>query len=110
MELRFVNVSFTYAGNNKTADLESEEVSVLHGVSFTVAPLTLTAIVGRSGAGKSTLFRLIQKFYAPSQGSIVCIFFRIILFYYVRIKVVVKLAGIQIHIIGNPGVCFLSDD
>ena len=70
MELAFENVSFEYDSEDDGVVAE-QLVSVLHGVSFTVAPRTLTAIVGRSGAGKSTLFQLIQKFYAPSQGSIV---------------------------------------
>lgn len=53
------NVSFSY-----------ETHPVLHKISFTVAPGTLTAIVGPSGSGKSTLLNLLARFYDPQQGYI----------------------------------------
>lgn len=43
---------------------------VLQGVSFTVAPRSLTALVGVSGAGKSTIVSLVERFYDPNHGSI----------------------------------------
>lgn len=44
--------------------------TVLHGVSFTAEPGTVTALVGPSGGGKSTLARLIARFYDVDDGAV----------------------------------------
>ena len=46
------------------------EVKVLNGVSLTIEPGEMIALVGPSGAGKSTLFDLLLRFYDPTQGTI----------------------------------------
>ena len=43
---------------------------VLHGISFTAAPGTVTAFVGPSGSGKSTTIGLIAAFHKASSGKI----------------------------------------
>ncbi len=45
-------------------------VEVLHGVSATVQPGQLVALVGTSGAGKSTLASLVPRLYDVDAGSV----------------------------------------
>ena len=59
-EVRFENVGYSYGAERRT----------LSGISFTLEPGTVTAIVGPSGAGKSTLARLLLRFFDPDEGRI----------------------------------------
>lgn len=59
--VEFRDVSVRYPGQDAPA---------LDGISFTAAPGTVTAIVGRSGSGKSTLIRLLPRFYEVSAGKV----------------------------------------
>jgi ATP-binding cassette, subfamily B, bacterial len=59
-EVVFNNVRFSYA----------TEREVLKGISFTIAPTKITAIVGSSGAGKTTIVDLLLKLYEPNSGEI----------------------------------------
>jgi ABC-type multidrug transport system fused ATPase/permease subunit len=43
---------------------------VLHNISFTAEPGTVTALVGPSGAGKSTIIGLLAAFYVPASGRV----------------------------------------
>jgi ATP-binding cassette, subfamily B, bacterial IrtA/YbtP len=45
-------------------------VPVIHDVSLTLRPGTVTALVGPSGSGKSTLAALLARFYDVQQGAI----------------------------------------
>jgi len=56
----FEDVSFSYDGTHE----------VLHDLSFTAQPGTVTALVGSSGSGKSTTIGLISAFYVPTKGSV----------------------------------------
>ncbi|ODS61532.1 MAG: lipid A export permease/ATP-binding protein MsbA [Arenimonas sp. SCN 70-307] len=60
-DIEFRDVTVTYPGQSRPA---------LEGVSFSAAPGTVTAIVGRSGSGKSTLIRLLPRFYEASAGQV----------------------------------------
>lgn len=59
--IEFQDVVARYPGQARAA---------IDGVSFTAAPGTVTAIVGRSGSGKSSLIKLIPRFYDPESGRI----------------------------------------
>lgn len=58
-EIEFKNVSFSY-GNGE----------ILRGISTTIKPNSLTAIVGPSGSGKTTFCKLIPRFYDVCKGEI----------------------------------------
>ncbi len=59
-KVEFDNVKFSY----------NPEEEVLRGLSFTVNPGEVTAIVGPSGAGKSTIASLLPRFYDVTGGAI----------------------------------------
>jgi len=58
--VRFAHVDFSYEPRR----------SILHDVSFDVAPGRKLAVVGHSGAGKSTISRILYRFYDISDGSV----------------------------------------
>lgn len=43
---------------------------VLQGVSFTLRPGKVTALVGPSGSGKSSCVSLLENFYVPQRGQV----------------------------------------
>ncbi len=45
-------------------------VRVLHGVSFTVAPGTVTALIGGNGAGKTTIMRMLAGLLPVESGTL----------------------------------------
>jgi len=55
------NLRYTFPGSEKPA---------LDGISCTLRPGTVTALVGPSGAGKSTMMNLLLRFIEPGSGSI----------------------------------------
>ena len=58
-DITFDNVSFAYDDRN-----------ILDKVSLTIPVGKITAVVGENGCGKTTLFKLIERFYEPSEGTI----------------------------------------
>ncbi len=60
--IRFEDVSFKYNVTHKK--------NVLSNLNFEIPPVGKTAIVGKSGSGKTTLFKLLSRFYEPSEGRI----------------------------------------
>ncbi|MFJ6393804.1 ABC transporter ATP-binding protein [Streptomyces sp. NPDC091972] len=81
-EIRFEQVSFAYPRPDAVslASLESRPgpddergrpaPEVLHGLDFSVAPGTLTALVGPSGAGKTTITHLVSRLYDVTAGTV----------------------------------------
>lgn len=60
--IQFDNVSFAYPSR--------PDDTVLDGLSLTIEPGQVVAIVGKSGAGKSTLASLLTKLLTPTRGSV----------------------------------------
>uniref|UniRef100_A0AAQ6IG70 ABC-type oligopeptide transporter ABCB9 n=1 Tax=Anabas testudineus TaxID=64144 RepID=A0AAQ6IG70_ANATE len=46
------------------------DIDILKGVSFTLRPGEVTALVGPSGSGKSSCVSLLENFYLPQQGHV----------------------------------------
>uniref|UniRef100_A0A7N6BKH8 ABC-type oligopeptide transporter ABCB9 n=1 Tax=Anabas testudineus TaxID=64144 RepID=A0A7N6BKH8_ANATE len=46
------------------------DIDILKGVSFTLRPGEVTALVGPSGSGKSSCASLLENFYLPQQGHV----------------------------------------
>ena len=78
-KIEFTDVRFSYptASEISLASLESAAKpetappgEILSGISFTVEPGTMTALVGPSGAGKTTISALLPRLYDVTSGSI----------------------------------------
>lgn len=61
-EIQLENLSFSYASRPTTA--------VLSNLNLTVAPRSITCIVGKSGAGKSTLVGVLGGLLQPTTGCV----------------------------------------
>ncbi|XP_029961299.1 ABC-type oligopeptide transporter ABCB9 [Salarias fasciatus] len=60
--VEFRDVTFAYPTRPET--------DILKGVSFTLRPGEVTALVGPSGSGKSSCVGLLENFYLPQQGQV----------------------------------------
>jgi ATP-binding cassette subfamily B protein len=60
-KIEFKNVSFTYPDSGVTA---------LNGLTFTAAPGSSIAFIGRTGSGKSTIAHLMVRLFDASKGEI----------------------------------------
>jgi ABC-type multidrug transport system fused ATPase/permease subunit len=69
--IEFRNVVFTYptAGDSKRKG-DSKPRPNLNGLSFTIEPGQVVAVVGHTGAGKSTIAQLIPRLYDPDSGYV----------------------------------------
>ena len=79
VSLEFADVHFSYPAAEQVSLASLEEVAtldtrggveVVHGVSFTVEPGQVVALVGSSGGGKSTLASLAPRLYDVDRGSV----------------------------------------
>ncbi|MDT5092416.1 MAG: hypothetical protein QOH60_1779 [Mycobacterium sp.] len=77
--VQFDDVQFGYPSADKVSLASLEEVAVLddrggdevlHGISFTVEPGQMVALVGSSGAGKSTIASLLARLYDVESGAV----------------------------------------
>ncbi|KAG8011609.1 ATP-binding cassette sub-family B member 9 [Nibea albiflora] len=60
--VEFKDITFAYTTRPET--------DILKGVSFTLRPGEVTALVGPSGSGKSSCVNLLENFYRPQQGQV----------------------------------------
>ncbi|XP_028642322.1 antigen peptide transporter 2 [Grammomys surdaster] len=60
--VEFQDVSFSYPSR--------PEKPVLQGLTFTLRPGEVTALVGPNGSGKSTIAALLQNLYQPTRGKL----------------------------------------
>ncbi|KAF7661446.1 hypothetical protein LDENG_00261710 [Lucifuga dentata] len=60
--VEFKDITFAYPTRPET--------DILKGVSFTLRPGEVTALVGPSGSGKSSCVSLLENFYPPQQGQV----------------------------------------
>ena len=65
--MRFSAVNFRYPTR--------PDVQVLNGLDIVVEPGNTVALVGSSGCGKSTTVSLIERFYDPEGGEVVCSYY-----------------------------------
>jgi ATP-binding cassette, subfamily B (MDR/TAP), member 1 len=61
--IEFKDVNFTY---------KSRSISVLKDMNLKIEPGQFAALVGASGSGKSTVISLLERFYDPDSGTILC--------------------------------------
>lgn len=62
--MEFINCKFTYPTR--------PDVQVLNDLLVSVKPGQTLAFVGSSGCGKSTSVQLLERFYDPDEGQVVC--------------------------------------
>ena len=62
MQMEVKDIWYSYATRKKTP--------ALRGVSLTMEPGKLLALVGLSGSGKSTLVAMLERLYDPDEGQV----------------------------------------
>jgi ABC-type multidrug transport system fused ATPase/permease subunit len=69
--IEFRNVVFSYPSIGSSKKKGDEKARpTLNGLSFTIQPGQVVAVVGHTGAGKSTIAQLIPRLYDPKEGQI----------------------------------------
>ena len=68
---QLAEAAISVSGLGKRVADASGELTILHGVDFTVQKAETLAIVGASGSGKSTLLGLLAGLDTPTEGKVV---------------------------------------
>jgi ATP-binding cassette subfamily B protein/subfamily B ATP-binding cassette protein MsbA len=70
-QIEFRNVVFSYPViESSKKKKEAQARPTLNGLSFTIKPGQVVAVVGHTGAGKSTIAQLIPRLYDPNEGQV----------------------------------------
>ncbi len=69
MTLSASHLSYTYSGPAKAGHYDDSEFA-LHDVSLSIAPGSLTGLLGPNGCGKTTLLKLLSGVLKPEHGSV----------------------------------------
>jgi len=69
-EIRFENISYSYANKKYSSDDEEEQKTIISNLKLMVSPGEKVGLVGLSGAGKSTLISLLLRLRDVDQGVI----------------------------------------
>jgi ABC-type multidrug transport system fused ATPase/permease subunit len=70
-QIEFRNVLFSYPSLEPSKKKGEEKARpTLNGLSFTIKPGQVIAVVGHTGAGKSTIAQLLPRLYDPNEGQI----------------------------------------
>lgn len=70
MSLAVVGPSLRLEGVDFEYRIGTRVISVLSGVSFSVSPRRMTAVVGASGTGKTTLLQILGMLRTPTSGRV----------------------------------------
>jgi ATP-binding cassette subfamily B protein len=69
-EITFEHVGFAYSSDEVGNANASQQVAVLHDMSFHIPAGTTVAIVGQTGSGKSALTQLVNRTYDVGSGRV----------------------------------------
>ena len=70
LEINNLHKSFASTFTGTSGKAETETAEVLKGVSISLKPATVTALIGSNGSGKSTLFNVISGLLRADKGKI----------------------------------------
>ena len=65
LAISFDRVTFSYEEGSS-----GDQLQILHGLTFELAPGTVLGLLGRTGGGKTTTTRLISRLYDPDGGRV----------------------------------------
>jgi ABC-type multidrug transport system fused ATPase/permease subunit len=69
-KIEFRNVVFSYPSMEPSKKGDGKSRPTLNGLSFTIQPGQVVALVGHTGAGKSTVAQLLPRLYDPNSGQV----------------------------------------
>lgn len=71
LEIKNLHKSFASRFTGNSGKTETETAEVLRGVSISLKPATVSALIGTNGSGKSTLFNVVCGLLKPDKGEVI---------------------------------------